>query len=413
MSIAAARQRAENTYPTLPGRFQRSDVERVLTSICPRLGLSSGQLRALLIMMQATRPSDWTNPGVDAVCYLRQMQVAERLGITPRAVRKHEISLERKRLIDRNLAADGSRGRFADGELIQGISFAPLIERFSEFLDLLADQEAELRTCLVLRRKLSAAKRQLTRAVSSLVEAAPKHPAIVELLVVLQGAPRRYEGLSSAALQAAFELVDNAARDALYHLNFNDDSTGDAEPEFRPHIQDTTDDNLESCSGSSADKRPARKRADTNQFGSPPHGSEHCLEYKDRRIDRGFKPGYLETFTPRQLYSMAGEDFRMYLDGNRRDHHPLTEHDFIQAASDLLRDLGIHPAAWAEAVDVMGELAAALCVLVIDANRNRPEKPVRQPGAMLRAMTRLADTGRLNLHGSLIGLKQRMWSQGG
>ncbi|VDC34023.1 replication initiation protein RepC [Pseudogemmobacter humi] len=388
MSIAAARQRVENTYPTLPGRFQRSDVERVLTSICPRLGLSSGQLRALLIMMQATRPSDWTSPGVDAICYLRQMQVAERLGITPRAVRKHEISLERKRLIDRNLAADGSRGRFADGELIQGISFAPLIERFPEFLDLLEDQEAELRTCLVLRRKLSAAKRQLTRAVSSLVEAAPEHPAIVDLLIVLQGAPRRYEGLSSAALQAAFELVDNAARDALYHLNFDDDSTGDAEPEFRPHIQDTTDENLESCSG-----------------------SEHCLEYKDRRFERGFKPGYLETFTPKQLYSMAGEDFRMYLDGNRRDHHPLTEHDFIQAASDLLRDLGIHPTAWAEAVDVMGELAAALCVLVIDANRNRPEKPVRQPGAMLRAMTRLADTGRLNLHGSLIGLKQRMWLQ--
>lgn len=407
MTYSAARQRVENTYPTLPGRFQRSDVERVMTAICPALGLSSGQLRALLVMMQATRPSDWTSAGVDAVCYLRQMQVAERLGITPRAVRKHEISLERKRLIDRNLAADGSRGRFADGELIQGISFAPLIERFPVFLDLLEDQAAEQRTCLILRRKLSAAKRQLTKAVSSLVEAAPKHPAIVDLLVVLQGAPRRYEGMSSSVLQAAFALVDNAAREALHHLNSDNDSTGEAELEFRPHIQDTTDENLESCSGSSANIRPARKRADANPQSSPPHGSEQCLENKDRSFDRGFKPGYLETFTPRQLYAMAGEDFRMYLDANRREHHSLTEHDFIQAASDLSRDLGIHPSAWGEAADTMGELAAALSVLVIDANRSRPEKPVRQPGAMLRAMTRLADRGSLNLHGSLIGLKQR------
>ena len=55
----------------------------------------------------------------------------------------------------------------------------------------------------------------------------------------------------------------------------------------------------------------------------------------------------------------------------------------------------------------MGDLGAALAVLVIEARRHEPEKPIRNPGGSLRAFARLAQTGQLNLMGSLIGLMSR------
>lgn len=405
-----ARSRAvpEAQFSTLPGRFQRSDVERIITVASAALGLSSARLRALLVMMQATRPSDWTTPGSDAVCYMQQMLVAARLGITTRALRNHEAALERAGLIRRDVGADGSRGRYAGGEVVQGISFEPMIAAFPRLLAISEAREAEDRACQVYRRKCSAARRVLKRSISTLMERNPKHPALTGLLVVYAETRGRYDGLSLDALRETFKTVDKAAKEVVAILEMQDDSSGVPERSFRPHIQDTTHENLESCSASDANNRTARTRADSILPGTAPEGAVHCLETKDALSSRGHKPGYLETFTPRQLYWMASDDMRMYLDAQTGSARTPTEHDFIQASISLLPALGVHPSAWDDAAAVMGDFAAALCVIVVDANRFRPVAPVRKPGAMLRSMTRLAEQGGLNLIGSLIGLKQRM-----
>ncbi|WP_236858302.1 replication initiation protein RepC [Cereibacter sphaeroides] len=98
----------------------------------------------------------------------------------------------------------------------------------------------------------------------------------------------------------------------------------------------------------------------------------------------------------------------MYLDAGRRSGSTLTAHDFIQAAIAILPALGVNASAWDDAADAMGDLPAALCVLVLDANRYRPVNPVWSPGGMLRAMTERARNGSLNLHGSLIALQRRV-----
>ena len=103
---------------------------------------------------------------------------------------------------------------------------------------------------------------------------------------------------------------------------------------------------------------------------------------------------------------MASDDMRLYLDGFRQPGQALDDRHFSKAAISILPDLGIRPSAWEDAAQLMGNLAAALTVLVIDANKYRAVQPVRRPGAMLCAMTRIAERGGLNLHGSLIRLKQ-------
>lgn len=408
MRLALQDTATQAYHPRLPGRYQRGDVVRILTGIAPRLGLGAGALRALLGMIHMTRASDWTAGTADPVCFREQIKIAAASGVTTRTIRAHEAVFQRLNLAAKIVGADGSRGRFGQGEIIHGISFRPLIERFPALL-LLADRiEEETRQTEIFRRKCSAARRSFNRALSDVLEADPKNPALPGLLRLKAGLPRRYEGLGLSDLQQLFGLVDKAVRDTWALLSRSTESSGTPEESVRPHIQATTEPDLGSCSGSTADGRTARKRAGDDSGIVAPSGAEKSRENKNRTSERGHKPAFTETFSPRQLYGMASDDMRMYLDAVRREGAPLSEHDFVQTAISILPALGVHPSAWDEASEVMGDMAAALSVLVIDANRYHPEKPIHSVGGTLRAFARLSSAGRLNLHGSLIGLKQRM-----
>ena len=85
----------------------------------------------------------------------------------------------------------------------------------------------------------------------------------------------------------------------------------------------------------------------------------------------------------------------------------ITEQNFVLGSIDQLHRFGVHSSAYQEAVDTMGDLTTAICLLIIDANMTRNSNPVQNPGGMLRAMTRQHKAGRLNLVGSLIGLDQK------
>jgi replication initiation protein RepC len=114
----------------------------------------------------------------------------------------------------------------------------------------------------------------------------------------------------------------------------------------------------------------------------------------------------LERLTPRALRSIASEELRLYLDAEAQGREPRMR-DFTLAAIRRLPELGVNPSAWEEAAEAMGDEAATLAVLIIDANRDHPTAPVRKPGGLLRAMTRRQRAGELNLLGSLIGLMER------
>lgn len=77
------------------------------------------------------------------------------------------------------------------------------------------------------------------------------------------------------------------------------------------------------------------------------------------------------------------------------------------AATAVLRPLGIHVSAWKDAVEMIGEERAALCVLVTDAKHRLPEdhpKHVRSPGGYLRMMSKKDRIGELNVERSIFGL---------
>jgi replication initiation protein RepC len=397
-----------DTFPTLPDGCQRSDVVRVLATIAPRIGLKSGPLRVLLSMIHMTPPKHWKDPTADAVCYREQTKVAAKAGVSTRTVRAHEDTLETLGLITKRTGANGSRGRFAKGSIIQGISFSPLIALFPNLVAIEALAEETTQRAEVLRRKCSAARRSFKTALEDLLTCSPKHPELTRFLRIQAELPRRYDGMAGADLEQLLALVDKATRDALDTLSHLQESTAAPEENCRPHIHATTNTPLESCSGSSAMKRSGRMRPEASFTEAAPVGASKGNEKEPLLSERGHKPAYTDTFPPEQLYRMAGDGMQMYLDFRRRPGKVLSPHDFIQAAIDLVPAHGIGLSAWDEAREVMGDFAAALCVLVIDANIRHPDRPIRSPGGALRTFTGLASIGKFNLHGSLIGLKQRL-----
>ncbi len=97
----------------------------------------------------------------------------------------------------------------------------------------------------------------------------------------------------------------------------------------------------------------------------------------------------------------------MWIDIERQKRGRLDLHSFLIAAQKRLPELGIHPSAWEEAVDILSEDAAMLCVVITDAKVADPEVTILYPGGYLRGMVRAQRTGSLNIMGSLIGLNER------
>lgn len=391
--------------PVLPARVKRYHLEQLLDRIGGSLGLRPARVAALIAMIRATSPDDWSDPTCDPVCYVSQEEMAERLGKTPRAVRKDEESLEGLGLLWRATAANGARR--ACGGMKLGMNFAPLIARYDELAAIDHERTSRIQRRKRLKLECSGARRFYCSAAAQLADLSPDHPLLEELEARYQALPARYAGLDVEALEALLQAIADLAKSADAALQMQRQTSGAAEADFLRYIQDTNHTGSETCNASDVDDRTARKRADDIPSAPAPQGAVENNEKKTAWADRGCKPELLESFTPTALYRACSGDFRLYLDAAKGERRSPSAHDFYAAASNMRPELGIHHSAWREACETLGDMGAALALLVIDANRYHPVRPIHSPGGSLRAWCRRAQAGQLNLTGSLIGLIER------
>lgn len=394
------------TYPALPEAMQRFHIQELLRDVGQLLGLSDARRHILDTMISLTAPSDWTDPARDAVCYAAQTFVAEKANRSTKAIRDAETAFAAAGLITKTVADNGHRGVYAKGAIVHGLSFAPLISRVYELLEMRRALEAARIRCQALRRQCSAARRLLRLALVQLVEIGPLVDRTAEALNCFTELPRRYDGMDESKLSALLVTVENTLSEVHDLLSLRAKTSGTPEDTFRPYIQDTIKEEIELCNAASIQIEPSCNQAETIS-NSLPLSAVKSLENKYAAEYRGHKPEITTSFTPRQIYAAAGPDSKLYLDavkGNRVLPNPL---DLVKAAMMLLPDLHINPSAWDEAVHVMGDLRASIAVLVIDKNRHHPVRPIHSPGGALRAFARKASSGELNLDGSLIGILTR------
>ncbi len=407
MSRSAAAAVNHQTHPCLPTGMTLSHVIELIERVGRHIGLGARRREALLRMIRQTAPTDWTASDRDPVCFRPQQDLAQDLGITDRAMRAHEQALAQLGLAIIDTTANGRRsGRMLPGGRRLGVNFRPLIDRIGWLMDLDEAHQAAMRRIVALRLECSAAKRDARQMVEQLLEIDPRHRKLPAYLQRMASWPRRYSPFRCAEeLDAHLDEINELVDDVRAELQCRDDSSGRAESQI-PAILNTTPKILEFCSGSSAMKGTARKRADNDFLKSAPSGAE-CREKSIGGLSPAGNPDDLSWLTPEKIRSIAGQNFRFCLDAICPVGEQMTDRHLRSVAIMLLPDLGINASAWEEALQVFGSMRAALAVLIIDANRNHPTHPIHSPGGALRAFTRLQLAGQFNLSGSLIGLVER------
>ncbi len=395
----------ELIYAVLPDGMTRGALEGLLTDLRSRLGLSASLLNSLLTMIRATRPSDWGNPHVEPICSKMQQDLAHTLGKTARAVRFDEYKLEQLGLIEKRVCANGARKSVSD-HFRQGMCFTPLIEKVPALLRLREQLQEHEEARRVTLYKCSAVKRNIKTLLMKLLTLMPDDADVSAARDVFVDLPRRNDAFPTLeSVEEHFEAVQNLliGLQQIDELRF--DSSGGAEIDFLP-LQDKKEDIISVCN-ENIPLRPDDKSSENDFTDADPKGSTNCLENKYGEAEVERKKDLTEIVDPERMISFGSSDFEQAVRFYQGSKAQITEQDFVLGSIDQLHRLGVHSSAYQEAVETMGDLTTAICLLIIDANMTRNSNPVQNPGGMLRAMTRQHKAGRLNLVGSLIGLDQK------
>lgn len=374
-------------HPALPEGWTKGAVMALLSEIAPHIGLRPARLAVLNYIIGRTRASDWISPHREPVFFGTQDLAAVELGKTSRQLRTDEAALARLGLIVKRVAANGARF----GRAGLGLILTPLIARLEEFIALRDRLRAERKHLRALRDLRSLRLRHMKRAISALPSSAIEDPEVADILASFASWPRSDKlsrlGLDrlTAHLKASSELCDRIDD----WLKKHGLSSGEPAENFRPFTQNTKEESQNVEQPSAVDNSTKREEfADREAAPSPPCPAPRTL-------------------TPETLYDIAGDGLRMMLDARREQSRPLRDRDIIEAAWQLLPMLDIHPSVWFEGQSTLGDHGLALCLLLVDAGRDHPIYPVRNPGGLMREIIRRAKAGRLDVDASIAALQKR------
>jgi len=386
----------------LPQGMTRRDVIAVISEIGPDLNLSGAAIFVLTKLIGSTSEKDWTEPGADPTFYGTQETMAERLHMTARQLRSHERNFERKNILKRDTKANGAR----EAGTGRGLLFTPLKACFADLLALRDQKRAVTKRIKELKSLRSVRLRRMKEAIARLAPEALEYEAVASVLARFNAWPRS-DRLHSLGLDRLEAHVEDAAKLCMeleeIIENLPDSSCEPAET-FRSFIQEDNQKNPSVSCNASVDERSAGKPAHSGFLRSGPCGPDICRENECEADSGVINPKLEALFEPEQLFKLASPDFQMTLQARSSQ---VTKEAMIDAAHDMLSPLGINYSAWRSACSELGRLGATLCVLVLDANRDHPQTPVRNPGGALRGMIRAHKRGSLNLIGSVIGLQRR------
>ncbi len=390
------------TFPSLPQGFSRRDVIALMADIGRDIGLGPRLTDILTRLIGCTEADAWVDPDKEPIFYGRQESFAQKLGISTRQLRTHEKTLLKHGLLERRTAANGSR----HGSTGLGLVLTPIIERFTDFLSV-----REARNARYARIKTLKATRSVRWATfrDELARLSPEDlacPDVQDMIAERETWPRTDTLLSmgEARLSQHIEAATNLCIRLVDWIENHADSSCEPEQTFRSFIQEDIQQTLSETCNASVDKRSAGKPAHSDY---PAPGPDGPVDYREKELEA-------ETLALQGLFSgrygldhavtLASEEFQLEMQVRSGDR---PEYAFVEAANARVAPLGINITAWAAACDRMGRVRAALCVMLLDANRDHPTAPVMNPGGALRGMIKAHNRDKLNLIGSLIGLHRR------
>ena len=381
------------------------------------LSLSLQAVEYLRYAAERVSPDDVQNARIPW-CYERVDDLAHALHCEPRTIHRIEKMLIERGLIKKDVLANGHRHAKRcrqTGALLwaHGISLAPILERRDELAALAtnrADIEREYRAA---RQGVNNLRARLKDALAS----AEDYPAMSELRsqmwAIYDAAPARiirtiHDLPTLTRVQAKLTLAVDTLIEALDALDtpspasvdnhLNAVNMSDQSDTGVRHKYLTTPSKLYSC----RDAEPSKDDEIAN-FGDPAHAVS-SIEMKDAGGHFGDNPENRPTvknqtpaITAKHLIQLAPKRWSENLGDPDQINWQL-----VGFVADARRaELGVSESAWRSGVARMGPRSAAICLAVLDANRDHPTKPVRSVGGAFVAMTRRAEAGKLNLEPSI------------
>jgi len=205
------------------------------------------------------------------------------------------------------------------------------------------------------------------------------------------------DGSGAETQETSTDVDSPSVENALDNVAKSHGESGAPDSGVRCHIQ--LQENLnESCNDQSSSITPPAFAGEPVSSTSQPHGRDGCCEPNDPGPEAWVNPAILQRLNTVGLRDLVSEDAALYLDAVE---------DWRDCLPYLLRELGVNVSAWTDAVEVLGDEAAFIALLVIDRNRFHPVTPVQSPGGALRAFTDRARRGELNLTRAILGIWER------
>ena len=389
-------------FPSLPQGFSRRDVIALLADIGRDIGLGPRLTDILTRLIGSTEADAWTDPEKEPIFYGRQESFAQKLGISTRQLRTHEKTLLKHGLMERRTAANGSR----HGGTGLGLVMTPIIERFTDLLEVRETRNARYARMKTLKATRSVRWATFRDELARLSADDLLHEDIQEMIAERETWPRTDTllSMSEARLSAHIDAATSLCARLSNWIENQADSSCEPAETFRSFIQeDIQMIHSETCN-TDVNKRSAGKPAHAKYPEPGPNGPVNCKEKKLEAETLALQGLFSGRYGLDHAISLASEAFKFEMQVREGDR---PEYAFVEAANARIAPLGINITAWAAACDRMGRVRAALCVMLLDANRDHPTAPVMNPGGALRGMIKAHNRSKLNLIGSLIGLHRR------
>lgn len=417
----------------LPQGVRRHHLMDLVERLARSLHLTHTAVLYLRALARTTKHADWSEQGRGPVCFVRQRDISEEIGIDRRSANRIEARLEAVGLLKILRLDNGHRSGQTGRSGATGVFLAPLIDRFAELAALREEMEERQRARKAARARASVARSELRRAIRTAAEDDAPKALLDAAQAALDTEPTR---LSTIDDVEELRAIADRLKAALHHLSEGAGNCS-AEPaeivDSLPsetkmslacdagvphHIHNTSNQKNVKCIERTA--VPAEiGLLDPNKSGSwrleaKPVERTAPGKPEDREIveeEETFERSDGAKMPPTVLYRAAGQDFRMYVDGRSGDHG-VSYSDIIFAADIRRRELRIRDAAWNAAGDALGYVDRAAAILVLDRNADHPTYPVKNPGGALIGMVKKARAGELRLTSSIIGILERTRGDG-
>ena len=406
-------------FDGLPEGVTHLDLLYLVKDIGRRVGFTPAMVSLLEYYVRFTRESDWQEGGRPIV-YQSQAKTARHFDVSERQIQRLETALFDLGALTWDTAGNNKRFgvRSESGELLyaSGVDLAPLAA-------LRAKLEAKKKDVALEDAAWFETKRQISwyrSRIRSLIAEASECPGLER---VAAEADHAYQGIDGHIrvgkdlaflrdlLKAHLEVYNmlstaiEAHTPASANCELNSELTEKESSTGAENVAHSYSTNKTQFLKRNTSSLPDTKASEGSVAASSDAESKHSTSGQAYREEwMAALAAEKARISWKQVLAACSDRFKEHFPMTGR---PLGWPDIVDAAYDLLQPLGISRSAWLEACMVMGRDGAALSIMIIDRKMQDAPNSIKNAGGYLRAMTKKAKDGKLNLHGSVFGLLKR------